>query len=74
MSIIFYNKDDGEIQYTEADAMVPTMNGGTEEEIKEVLAKDNIDYIAVDIALGLDIYNYKVNIKTKDLILKEELT
>lgn len=72
--IAFYNKDTLEILYTEGGVIKPTLPEGTEYEQRAILEENNIDFLSIDKEMGLEIYNYKVNIKDgkASIILKQE--
>lgn len=76
--VIFFDKDTLEIKYTEGSVNKPTLPSGTEEEQRIILGEDNIDFIAIDKEMGIEVYNYKINVNINDgenlLVLKDELT
>lgn len=72
--VIFYDKDSLDILYTEGGVIKPTLPPGSLKEQREILSKDNVDFLTLAKEMGLEIYNYKVNINygKASIILKQE--
>lgn len=58
--VIFFDMDTKQIFNIEENTMVPALPAGTTEEKKEILKRDNLDFISIPYEMGMEIFNYNL--------------
>lgn len=56
--VIVFDKATKAIHHTEDGVMVPALPQGTFDEIKAILAKDNLDFVSIPHEMGPYIHNF----------------
>jgi len=59
--VIFYDLGTKQIFNIEENTMIPALPAGTMEEKKEILRKDNLDFISIPYEMGIFNYNLCFN-------------
>lgn len=58
--VIFFDIDTKQIFNIEENTMVSALPAGTMDEKKEILRKDNLDFISIPYEMGMEIFNYNL--------------